>query len=243
MRELIRELEELSFRTLPALEQEHYDDWVLRWSDGGSRRANSVTPLGPSSLPLDEKVAHCEEWFDRRGGRCIFRLTPLADARIEPELRRRGYAKTSPTDVMILEIEPTSIAPEVSVTDRPSPGWLRLVTGLDPAHPEAVRLADQLLAGDGQLRFAVVSGAADEILSAGLSIDLDRFTTIYNMHTTSVDRRRGLASLILSTLLAEGRESGSTHAVLQVTQDNEPAQTLYRKFGFSPIYEYRYMER
>ncbi|NND02407.1 MAG: GNAT family N-acetyltransferase [Acidimicrobiia bacterium] len=240
--DVIRNLEELSFRTLPALEQERYDGWVLRWSDGGSRRSNSVNPVSSSTSPLAEKVEYCEDWFNSRRAAAIFRITPLADDALRDFLTDRGYSTASPTDVMTAAITNPLRVRSVLITDRPSSHWLRLITGLGAESPESQQLASQLGAGDGLLRFAS-TGTDHEVLAVGMSVDLDAFTTIYHMKTDSVARRRGLAASILNTLLAVGQQSGSTHAVLQVTQDNMAAQSLYRQFGFTPAYEYAYMKQ
>lgn len=79
-------------------------------------------------------------------------------------------------------------------------------------------------------------------MAVGRSVDLDAFTTIYNMQTLQAAQRRGVATAILNALLALGKAGGCTHAVLQVTKDNAAAQSLYRGFGFLPTYEYSYME-
>ncbi len=157
-------------------------------------------------------------------------------------LSGRGYIQTSPTDVMILEIEDPVRAVEVDVDDHPKDFWLATVTGHPPGSAEGRRIAGQLLAGVGRVHFASVLEDGPETVATGMSVDLDRYTTIYNMNTYRTHRRRGLARSVLNTLLAVGRESGSTHAVLQVTQDNIAAQALYRQFGFTPFYQYAYME-
>ena len=239
---IIQELEELSFRTLPALEQERYDRWVLRWSDGGSRRGNSVNPVASSALSLEEKVEHCERWFAARSAPAIFRLTALADAELPAVLSGRGYIATSPTDVMTLEIGDRGRAKGVDVDDHPSDFWLATVTGHEPGSAEGKRLASQLMSGVGRVHFASIMEGADTV-AIGMSAGLERFTTIYNMNTDATYRRRGLARSILTTLLAIGQEAGSTHAVLQVTADNTAAQALYREFEFSTAYRYRYMQR
>lgn len=247
MSALLHELENLSFRTLPAVEQERYDGWVLRWAPGGSRRAKSVNPVEPSSLPIEEKVEYCRAWFARRGSTCRFRLTPLADESLRPALAAAGYQAHSPTDVMLSDIgEHTmplhgEVSSHVEVSRLPSHGWLELVTGMSPTSTAATRLADQLTSGDGTHNFATYVERGDTA-AAGVGIDLDRFTTIYNMMTAPQWRRRGYGRAILETLLARGSSSGSTHAVLQVTRDNHAAIGLYRSVGFETVYSYEYFE-
>jgi ribosomal-protein-alanine acetyltransferase len=48
-------------------------------------------------------------------------------------------------------------------------------------------------------------------------------------------RRQGLARAMLQQLINEARRRGAEELFLEVRADNEPAQTLYRDFGFEPV--------
>lgn len=48
-------------------------------------------------------------------------------------------------------------------------------------------------------------------------------------------RRAGLGRVLLRTLLAEAAARGSRSVFLEVRVDNEPAQALYREFGFERV--------
>ncbi len=238
----LRELEELSFRTLPALDEECYDGWVLRWSRGGSRRANSVNALGPSTYPLAEKIGHCEQWFADRGAPAIFRLTALADPALDGELASRGYGFSSATSVMTAELTDEKAHPAVTISAVPSDDWLRTIDYLRTAADAAInKLRDQLLSSGGTSSFASIEGDG-RIAAIGVGIDLDGYTTIYNMNTAQEARRRGHARAILETLMANGRAAGASRAVLQVMDDNEPALLLYRGAGFTTAYQYHYRQ-
>jgi GNAT superfamily N-acetyltransferase len=66
---------------------------------------------------------------------------------------------------------------------------------------------------------------------------------IYDMVTAADAQGRGLATLIVSELLAWGWQHGASHAYLQVNDDNVPALAVYRKFGFASVYTYHYRAR
>lgn len=239
---LVRELEELSFRTLPALEQERYRGWVLRWSGGGSRRANSINPIDPAPQGLQATVDYGEAWFAARDTSAIFRLTPLAPPGLPAELADRGYQPIDSTVVMTGPIGTHAVSSNVTIAENPDADWLRITSSLPPDSTRLASLAAQLMTSGGRNCFASIQDGASTV-AVGQSIDLDGYTTIYNMRTVPAAQGRGHAATILGTLLATGRNGGSTTAVLQVTQDNAPAQALYRPFGFSPVYEYRYWQR
>ncbi len=48
-------------------------------------------------------------------------------------------------------------------------------------------------------------------------------------------RRRGLGRLLLASALIESIRRGATTATLEVRVSNEPAQALYRQFGFEVV--------
>ena len=49
--DLVVALEEAALNGLPALQTEFYDGWIVRMSEGYSRRANCVVPLYGSTIP------------------------------------------------------------------------------------------------------------------------------------------------------------------------------------------------
>ena len=53
---IITQLEELSINAWPSLQTMLYDGWVLRFSDGYTKRANSSNPLYGGVLSVDEKI-------------------------------------------------------------------------------------------------------------------------------------------------------------------------------------------
>lgn len=63
---MIRYLEELAINAWPALETKLYDGWVLRFADGFTKRANSISPIYDFSLPLQTKLNFCEKEYRSR---------------------------------------------------------------------------------------------------------------------------------------------------------------------------------
>jgi hypothetical protein len=55
MDKLIKQIEQISFNAWPSLKTILYDEWVIRISDGVTRRANSINPLFGSNYEIAEK--------------------------------------------------------------------------------------------------------------------------------------------------------------------------------------------
>ena len=85
-------IEELTLNAWPPLETLLFDGWILSFSDGYTRRANSIHPLYPSTLDLFEKIATCESVYSEHGRETTFKVTDSrADAELDFALEQRGY--------------------------------------------------------------------------------------------------------------------------------------------------------
>ena len=72
---LVRTIESLSFKALPALESRYYDGWLLRYAEGYTRRANSVNPVYASTDDIDLKISQCELVYAQKKRPTIFKMT------------------------------------------------------------------------------------------------------------------------------------------------------------------------
>ena len=95
--DLVRAMEERGFNSWPALRTIFFDGWVVRLSDGHTRRANSASPLWPSLLPPDALIEAIEALFLAADLRPIFRITPLADPAVDKRLYAHGWRDDDPS--------------------------------------------------------------------------------------------------------------------------------------------------
>ena len=58
MNTLIKTIEDLSLNAWPSHQIELYDGWILRFSYFYTHRTNSVEQIGPSTIPVEEKVQY-----------------------------------------------------------------------------------------------------------------------------------------------------------------------------------------
>ena len=84
----------------PALRQVLLGGWVLRFSGGLTRRANSANPLGVGALDPDRLIAGCEALYRHQRLPTIFRLPSIIDATIDvpprgARIQRRGLVAGS----------------------------------------------------------------------------------------------------------------------------------------------------
>jgi len=87
-------IEDAALNAWPALEQEIYDGWLLRFAGGYTKRANSVNVRYPSRLLFDEKIRYCEKVYAEKGLPLIFRLPAfLTPLELDAALARYGYSR------------------------------------------------------------------------------------------------------------------------------------------------------
>ncbi|MDD5265046.1 MAG: hypothetical protein PHU43_09460, partial [Candidatus Bipolaricaulis sp.] len=86
----------------PALESMECDGWVFRFSEGYTRRANSVHPLDAGSRDLAEKIAEAERLYRAHDLPSTFKMTQASrPSGLEAALAGRGYAAEAGTSVQV----------------------------------------------------------------------------------------------------------------------------------------------
>jgi N-acetylglutamate synthase len=246
---MIRRLEELSANAWPGLRSVLVDGWLLRFAEGYSRRANSVLPLYPGTVPLADKIAHCEALARSRGVEAIFKLTAAAlPEELDSALEARGYAHVADTSVLVLEALPVSAAPPacgmgMRVTEELEEPWFRFYAdsgALDERKRAAARaIMEHIVPGR---RFLLLEGE-DGPAACALTVVEDGWAGVFDVAVRRDLRGRGLGRRIMEWTLAEAAALGAHRSYLQVVQGNAPAEALYARLGYRQAYPYWYRIR
>lgn len=240
---LAQRIEEASLNAWPARQQLLYDGWIVRLANGYTKRANSVTPLYPSVLSVEDKIAYCERLYRERELPPIFRLTSLAcPPGLDEALAARGYRVVDPTLVLHLDIQRgMPSAPSASWRQTSLEEWLSIYTRLSGARPEnEARHAGILRAIALPTLYARLDGAGGEPVACGLAVREGDLVGLFDLVTDPAHRRRGHGTTLLSGMLHWAASEGARHAYLQVVRDNAPARALYDRLGFRQVYHYWY---
>jgi GNAT superfamily N-acetyltransferase len=242
----MRCVEEASLNAWPALEQILYDGWVLRFSDGYTRRANSINALYDSQIGLEAKIARAEREYTARGLPVVFRLTPFSPSGLDGALASRGYRREAPTLVMLCELaddrDQTSAreAGASTIHEQPVDVWLPGFAAArgDPVSARSTHRAI-LDAIPGKARgFSLASG--DEIVAYALGVVEDACAGLFDVLTASAHRNQGFGSALLRAVLRWARREGARWAYVQVMEENPAARHVYTKLGFGKLYGYWY---
>lgn len=238
----IKQLEQISLRAWQALETETYDGWILRYANGYTGRANSVQALGTTSLPVDEKIAHCEAWYQQRALPCIFRLTDaMHPPNLDAVLDQRGYHRYNETLVQTASLADVAFATDdrFHYQTTLSDDWLTAWATWNTVSASHQAIAKQMLS---QQTLASCYAWVDE-MAVGLAVVEDTYVGLFDIVVQPDARGQGLGRALMTSLLAWSQTQGAQLAYLQVTTINVPALSLYDTLGFTTHHRYWYRKQ
>jgi GNAT superfamily N-acetyltransferase len=239
----LRRLEELGLNSSAPPGQLLYDGWLIRLLAGKAKRARSVNAVYPSTLALDDKIAHCERLFAAARLPALFRITPFSEpAGLDAALATRGYGRFDLTAVESCDIDPHRLGGARALPMALAP-WIDAISAIRESpheHRKAhlARLEGMPLA---MRPLAIHDGA--RVVATGLAMVEGEWAGLFDIVTDEAARRRGHARTMVASLLAAAWELGARHAYLQVNAENAPARRLYAQFGFEERYMYWYRGR
>jgi len=239
----LRRLEEIGLNSCAPPGTILHDGWLVRLMPGKAKRARSVNPFYPSTLPLSQKIPACESLYRQHGLPVLFRITPFSEpSGLDDALAARGYRRFDDTAVETCTLSaPPREADDAGTTAMDLAPWVQEVgrlRGSPPAECAAhlLRLQSCLL----PLRTLAVVDAQGHVAATGLVIVEDGWAGLFDIVTDPRLQRRGHARRLVQGLLHAAWALGARQAYLQVSADNLPARALYRQFGFSEQYLYWY---
>lgn len=236
-------IEELSLNAWPALQTVVYDGWIIRFADGYTKRANSVNPLYPSTLDIDEKIRFCENIYENKKMPVVFKITPaIYPSDLDEKLFANGYRKDSPTSVQIMDLETLNaqMTPEVNVQEDLSDDWLAgfyRMSAVADSHKETLR---KILINIVPRHCFVSLRSDDKVIACGLGVLQSEYIGLFDIVTDEDFRGYGYGQQVVKNILAWGKQNQAKKAYLQVMLNNAPALHLYSKIGFVEKYQYWY---
>ena len=233
-------VEETCLNAWPALREVLLDGWVLRFSEGLTRRSNSANPLRPVS---HTDLRTCEVLYRRLGLPTIFRVLSLIDPEVDEQLAEAGYTGEGESCVLYAAIDDIAAArdPDVKLLDQPTPEWFDAMAALQNHSSEQAATYRRIV---GQLAIpAAFAALSDEGGTAALAYGaLHNSCLCYESVITDRRRRRqGWGRRIVNALTAWARDEGAVGACLEVEAHNAPARALYDAIGLKrELYRYHY---
>ena len=238
---LLWRVEETCLNAWPALRQVQLAGWVLRFSGGLTRRANSANPLGIERADPDDLIAGCEALYRHRRQPTIFRLPSLIGPEIDERLAVLGYRNEGRSLVLYAELG-----------DMPRRATRRC--GCARARQRiGLRRWRCCRASRGRRRRSVAGSSARSRSRRRLPCSATRrgwrrlpWRNPRRRDLLRVGRDRPapaaprLCRRIIAALADWAADRGATGACLEVEAANAPACRALRALGFRELYSYHY---
>jgi N-acetylglutamate synthase len=241
--ELEWRVEETCLNAWPALLQVLLDGWVLRFSEGLTRRANSANPLRGPRATDNGLIAACEALYQRRQLPTIFRLPSIIDRDLDERLEARGYRHEGESCVRYGDLGAVEAAsdPDVRLLPRPSREWFAAMAALQNYGAEQRRTYRRIV-GAIAIPAAFAALAVDgEFVALAYGAIHDRLLCYESVITSPRRQRRGYGRRVIASLAAWATEQGAEGACLDVEAANTPALALYDAVGLkTELYRYHY---
>ncbi|WP_103531174.1 GNAT family N-acetyltransferase [Streptomyces sp. SM11] len=237
------ELAAVTARAWQPVESETLGDWRLRAAGGFTRRANSALPLGDPGLPLDEALGRVRGWYEERGLPAYVQTATGAEGTQEilcAELERHGWRREVSAEVRIAALAPVgdrdAEVSAVRLSRAPDAAWLARYQRFSTPGPHVLRV----LGSGPSVWFATVPGDTDAPTAIGRCVVDGRWAGFMAVEVAPEQRRRGLATTVMTALARRALEEGASAAWLQVEEDNEGARGLYDGMGFAAHHRYHH---
>jgi GNAT superfamily N-acetyltransferase len=240
-------VEETCFNAFPSLQQVLFGTWLMRFSAGLSRRANSVNPLRPECDGVAAAITAGEALYRSHGLPTIFRVPSIVDPALDRELAARGYTSEGDScvlygalDALVSGAGSGAADPAVRLMPSPEAEWLRAMARLQ-GHTTATSAVYRRIVGAIAIpaRFALLTLDGTPAALAYGAIH-DGLLCYESVITDPGRRRQGCARRVIASLALWARESGAPGACLQVEAGNTPARALYQSLGFAELHRYHY---
>ncbi|GIN72899.1 N-acetyltransferase GCN5 [Bacillus sp. J14TS2] len=240
---MIRTIEELSLNAWPSLSSMVYDGWLLRFSNGYTKRANSVNPIYTSAVDIDKKIHYCEHIFADRNLKPVFKMTELAyPDRLDMTLEGHGYTVIDQTSVQLLSLSNLKdpLIDSVKWEERVKDEWLNQFCKFNQQNECNRVIMKQMLSMIIPKTCFISLYNKETVVACGLGVLEREYLGVFDIVTDPQWRNRGFAEQLMLNLLKWGKKNGAEFAYLQVVLNNRPALNLYSKLGFQEKYQYWY---
>jgi N-acetylglutamate synthase len=244
----IEDLERIANATWPAPRTEPLGDWLLRYAEGWTSRANTALVTGTPGTDLETALDRVMTWYRALHRRPAVQLPLPAAADVDAHLEAEGWPADPTVHVMTARL--AEVATEraggteagglsLGITQDPAEDWLAVAGARKGSLPAAARA---ILTGPETRAFVEIRqpGQPGELVAIGRGAISDGWLGITLVEVLPEMRRRGLARWVLRALVDWAVEEGATDAFLQVEERNEAARALYRGAGFRLHHTYRY---
>ncbi len=216
------------------------DQWVVRFANGYSGRANSASSLREGGDMDEATLAFVEERYREAGLPPRIRFTPLVAESARRRFAERGYRIETASFGMVADLDPNlhPPIPGMIATTQADDAWINGVCSRQTGNK---RNRDHLSAIVCGVR---VPAAFATLMHEGrpaayaMSVAERGMAEIGAVIVDEALRGKGLGKQMMAGLMGWAAAQGCTQAYLQVDQSNGLAFEMYKRLGFRTVYAY-----
>ena len=235
-------IEHACFNAWPSLRYAVHGDWLLRLSDGLSRRTNSVNALNANATLSDGDLAALDAIYRAHDLPLIVRVPTLLP-QVDIMLDRGGFVAEGESRVLhgLLTDDNSQKETDVVVATQPDDAWfdaMIVLQGYSRIHAALYRRVVGMIA----LPAGFVTLRIDDEIAAVAYGVIDRGLLCCESVIVSPSHRgQGRGHALMRALFGWARTHGADAACLQVVADNTAGRALYRGLGLmTELHRYHY---
>jgi GNAT superfamily N-acetyltransferase len=241
----IKQIEQKASRAWPAKHTKEYGDWLFRATEGVTRRANSVLPLGsPEGKTLEAALEQARNFYSNHHLPVRFQMTAVSQpTELDSFLENAGLTIDMRVKVLTAPLADIFIHdPKVGIVVFGSPwkDWLATYQAATGFTKKQMAVRQGIIERITTAKACAAAIMDDQVVGIGLAVLDQEWLGLFSLTTKEKYRKRGVASSITQSLVSWGLVRGANRGYLQVEQKNIPAQKLYYGLGFTDAYSYWY---
>jgi GNAT superfamily N-acetyltransferase len=240
----IVELEQVAANAWIAQETERLGGWLLRANGGVTRRANSVLPLGPPVIPVEDAIEKVIEFYKARELIPRFQMTDTSKPQeLDRDLSERGFSVGLQVEIHTAAINylaKKDPAIDILVSNDITDTWMSVYSESSGYEASTMDTRRDLMKRTKLHKAFALAQIEREPAGVGFAVVEDKWLGLFNVAVHPSMRGRGVAMAVNTALAKWGEQRGARSAYLQVESENLPALKLYDKLGFQQIYTYWY---
>lgn len=242
--EQIAELDRIASRSWPAREVQRLGGWLLRATNGVTRRANSVLPLDSDGIPIiSEAIEQVCEFYTKRSIVPRFQMTRACQPEdLDRILGEHGFEvelkviiQTSPIAELAGEL-----AFPVDVKSIPNLEWLAAYAKAGGYDESTLSIRQEIMGSVPAKKGYAAAKLDGKIVGIGFGVVDRGWIGLFAIVTQPEYRRRRVATTVSRALALWGQRQGATRVYLQVEERNDAALKLYEGLGFRNHHRYWY---
>jgi ribosomal protein S18 acetylase RimI-like enzyme len=236
-------IEELSMNAWPSLQTVVYDGWIIRLANGYTKRANSINPIYPSKINLEEKIQYCKKLYTKYNLPTVYKL-------VECDEHKMLDKKLETLEYGIVDIASVQICNDVKILEKNCPGiniridfseeWVNGFIECNNIKNELIDTLKVMLKNITGDKIVIYKELNNEIIGCGYGVIENGYVGLFDIVVKENKRGNGYGKEIVLAILSEAGKAGIKRSYLQVVNNNETAKKLYRKIGYSEKYKYWY---